>query len=829
MSDTSPRSPFASDANRPASLRTIQDESRSAHYSDAGSTRLDGTSQTDGQSQEGATSATSARRLAGIKQTSATNAKRTYGLQRSFLADQAEEQLLSDPDPQPASGVKTRNIEDEIEAELATRVNGNSTTFIKPSEPKLALSSRRRDLCSCRTIAKATLSCSESGGEGADDIEWDESQDPTLNLKSITSLRSQGELRRFNDDLEYLFAGLDPSQSLSIRRSSAVELVNVLCGKPDTGSLGDDDDDAGDADSDLEDPLASAQSADFLRKLKASDLIARLFDLFTGAQAGEGVDAVLDAALTVYVAKLLRSPSSAEPLARERWSQLHATLRGLLIMSSQAQRQACKDGFALLRLHELKLLKTASNSERKTLVELRDIARISKLFVAGSRSWTLRNLVLAACCSLIGLPRRLLTKTAISDLLVDANNPEDGLHASLFGTVLGVLVSEGTKAQQRLVDFAKGLELAPPSSVETVPDLETVDLCLRCLDRGMDILYLELGQAVPASNETLDALQHLISFAIQAAPFGDVQAPSDHSTSRRALQVLHAIFKMLLDLSQVDADWSESLASSQGIQDSIMRAFALSYRGASQLRQMTAQTDGSGKSNGKSANTKHADDDDGHKLDVALFDDVVHLSLALLTNLLIKQLDKARDTLQLLRLDANCWRRRACTITCKCDTGLPTLQLLARVFFETRVAAASNDDSQAAYLSNSIATAIAQFAVGGAARLDTCRAALDAELPASKGKAGTSGVIKQDGFQTLLEAVDEFAVVHEAALHAERARASEAADTEADMELATQPADSDEAETVTDPVDVAADGTNSVAAEAGQLIKDLATSLRQMA
>ncbi|TKY89051.1 hypothetical protein EX895_001582 [Sporisorium graminicola] len=818
ISDTSPVAPFPSDPVRPASLRAKEDESRSARQSEADSVLLDVASQTDSQSQEGANSSSGARRLAGMKQSSAGNAKRTYGLQRSFLADQVDDHLLS---ASAGPNVKPSNIEDEIEAEL----KGNGTTLNKPSELKTPAGNLVPDPASTAP-RESYAELLRKWGEGADDIEWDESQDPSLNLKSITSLRSQGELRRFNDDLEYLFSGLDASQALSIRQSSAVELVNALCGKPDTGGLGDDDatSEADEDNDDVEDPLASAQSADFLRKLKASDLIARLFDLFTGAQAGEGVDSILDAAFTIYLAKLLRSASSAEPLARERWLQLYTTLRDLLMRSDRVNRHDRKDGFALLRLHNLKVLKIASKSERRNLAELRDVARISKLFLAGSKSWTLRNLVLAACCSLVDLPRRLLTEAAIRDLLVDARSPEDRSQASpLFQTVLSVLVSDGVKASQRLVDFAKGLELLAPAAVEIIPDLDTVDLCIRFLDRGMDILYLELDQAVPASNEILDALQHLASFAIQAAPLGlgteDSRAVRDRRTGRRALQVLHGIFKTLLDLSQVDANWSESLASSQSLQLSVMRAFSLSYRSASSVRQATSQSDGFRRKNGNAVS------DETRKLDAALFDDVVHLSLALLTNLLIKQLDKARDTLQQLRLDPTCWRRRACTTSCTCDTSLPALQLLARVFFETRIAAASHDDSHAAYLSNSIATAIAQFAMGGSARLDTCRAALDAELPSSKSKAGVLAVIKEDGFTTLLDAVEEFAVVHEAALHAERARAAHSID--AGMDIATKQIAG--AEAVLEPVDGQGDSNpTSVAAEAGQLIKDLASSLRQM-
>ncbi|SNX86338.1 uncharacterized protein MEPE_05047 [Melanopsichium pennsylvanicum] len=817
ISDTGSIGLFASDGERPNPFRVPEEEVKSAHLPDAGSGRIYTASQADSQSQEGASLALGARRLAGIKQNSATNARRTYGLQRSFLADQAEENLLSESAPLPTSSAASRTMEEEIEAELRGQ-DATSTPSYRPSAP---VASRLPDPASAAP-RESYAELLKKWGEGADDIEWDESQDPTLNLKSITSLRSQGELRRFNDDLEYLISGLDASQGLSIRKSSAVELIRLLCGRPDIGNL---NDDADNADQDVEDLLASAQSAGFLRKLKASDLITRLFDLFKGAEAGEGVDDVLDAAIAVYVAKLLKTASSAEALARERWSDLHATLRELLARASRASRHR-KDGFALLRLHELKQHKITTRSDRKILDELQAIARISKLFVSGAKSWTLRNLVLAACCSLIILPRRLLTETAINDLLVGEDGAED--RTCLFTSVLNVLISEGDKAQKRLTDFAKGLALVSAAVVEAIPDLETVDICIRFLDKGMDALYLELDQAVPASNETLNALQHLISFAIQAAPFG-ARSPAEDAdfghtgaSPTRALQVLCALFKTLLDLSQVDANWSESLASSRPLQASIMRAFLLSHRSAVRLRQKTVTINSSKRSKAKSQGLK-SDSDSTWKLDVALFNDVVHLSLAVLTNLLIKQLDKARDILESVQLEPGCWGRRSCLISCTCEDRLYALRLLARLFFETRIAAASDDDSDAAYLSNSIATAIAQYAVGGPARLKACRAVLDVELPSSESKgSGGVTVIKADGFETLLDAVEEFAVVHEAALNAGRLRAVEAVVGQDQMLD-----DGEETKLVKDEDE--GDSSNPVAMEAGQLIKDLAVTLRQMA
>lgn len=750
--------PFALDEDRSDSLKAADNGVHSTKQSDAGSTRIDTASHADSQSQEGVASVLGARRLAGIKQNVASNAKRTYGLQRSFLADQAEENLLTEPAVPSAKDVP-RNIEDEIEAELNSKAS--TTRPALPPASRLADSTPSAPRESYAELLK-------KWGEGADDIEWDESQDPTLSLKSITSLRSQGELRRFNDDLEYLFSGLDTSQTLSIRKSSAVELVRLLCGKPDVGSLNDDDEE-------VEDGVAAGQSAEFIRKLKASDLVARLFDLFRGAEAGEGVDDVLDVVMGVYLGKMVKTASSAEALMRERSRELQTTLRGLLIRANRAKSTERKDGWALLRLHELGLGKIASRSDRKTLSELRGIARTSKLFVAGAKSWTLRNLVLASCCSLIVLPRRLLGDAAITDLLIDSS-AEDGGQESLFATVLNVLILEGAEAQQRVMDFSKGLELITREAVEAVPDLETLDVALRFLDKAMDVLYLELDQAVPATGETLEAMQNLICFAIQASPF---DLNSEQGGGVRALQVLHSLLKTLLDLSQVDPNWSKSLASSQVLQMSVVRAFLLSHSSASQLR---------------------TDPEAG--LDVGLFDDVLHLSLALLTNLLIKQGEKARDTLELVELSPTCWGRRSCTLGCGCEEKLPALQLLARVFFETRHRAAEGE-GEAGYLSNSVATALAQFAVGGNERLERIRKALEKELP--KGE--------RDGLEVLLGAVEEFALVHEAALvSAEKGEKEGAGETEDEEVERGQ----------------IGDVSNPIAREAGELIRELGVRLGGM-
>lgn len=77
-------------------------------------------------------------------------------------------------------------------------------------------------------------------------------------LSSITDLRSKGESRRFTDEVGYLLEGLDPIADLSVRRSSALDIVTKLC-----------------------DPA-------FWRKSRAAGLLSRIWELMRGAGAGDG-------------------------------------------------------------------------------------------------------------------------------------------------------------------------------------------------------------------------------------------------------------------------------------------------------------------------------------------------------------------------------------------------------------------------------------------------------------------------------------------------------------------------------------------------------------
>jgi len=78
-----------------------------------------------------------------------------------------------------------------------------------------------------------------------------------LGLVGITALRMQGENKRFDDELAYLMDGLGPEEPLSLRRTSAVELLRKM-----------------------------TKESDFMRKLKTAGQVILLYQKFRDARNG---------------------------------------------------------------------------------------------------------------------------------------------------------------------------------------------------------------------------------------------------------------------------------------------------------------------------------------------------------------------------------------------------------------------------------------------------------------------------------------------------------------------------------------------------------------
>ena len=585
-------------------------------------------------------------------------------------------------------------------------------------------------------------------------------QDPTLNLRSITSLRSVGELRRFNDDLDYLFSGFHASQPISLRRSSAVEFIRMLCGRPDVTQ------DEVEQDFTAQDPSSAAASTEFLRKLKASDGIVRVYDLFRETSAGDTNDLVLDVALMVFVGKLVKIPAMADPLLRERAPQLIECLMRLLLRLCHPEDQHRQDGLSLLRKTELGFPKALTRGDRSPLRELRSIAALSGLFLSGSVLPSLRNLIIANLCAIASLPRRIGAQ-AITRTFNREHEPDQS--PSLIDICLQVFSTCGSNATQRLERFARGLDLSSLKPIESWPDLDSVDLCIRLLNQCMETLYIDLESAVPLTPEAKDSVIALFRFSMQAAPFDSTNSAVERTreermVSDRSLELLYGLTKWLLDLTQVDASWSRSLATSAPFLQTLLQVMFLAECSAGpEARALNCKS----KAPTSKAPLKEEEEptETSQKDAVSFLDDIVHLSLAVLTNLLIKQGDETRVTLLDLRLQPACWRNRSCAYSCECDGQISALTSLVRLFAHKKQTASQKEDANDAYLASSLATAIAQFAIGGETFLRSVQ--LEANSGTVTQQTDTKGQAETDLFSEIVDAVEEFADLHVVALRSQ--------------------------------------------------------------
>lgn len=130
-----------------------------------------------------------------------------------------------------------------------------------------------------------------------------ENADPAI--RSLTTLRSAGSMKRFLDELDYILAGLDAKSSISSRRSSAFELVSRLC-NADESAIKTDEEPAK-KEKELESNPCHFNALDdhFLRNVKLSGSSHRIWRALRAAGAGDGADAVLDWSLSVILVHLL--------------------------------------------------------------------------------------------------------------------------------------------------------------------------------------------------------------------------------------------------------------------------------------------------------------------------------------------------------------------------------------------------------------------------------------------------------------------------------------------------------------------------------------------
>jgi len=379
---------------------------------------------TAGTSQTGAAPNAASSRSLGISAPTVPGVRRTYGMQRSFLAEMEvdeegeigmkgvrkgvrNEDMVSFPSNKSIGG-KPRIT--DLEEELETQSNGidldrdastRPSTSTKLGVPTNLPSNRNllnpSNPLSRRSVGQKTatgerLSYAEMRARYGDDEEvyvgygahsllprnvkddaynanGSQSQSQAMAVSSITSLRSAGELRRFNDELEYLLGGLGEDHSLSIKRSSAVELIRKICGEEAKGSE--------DGSPNGEDEETLSCGLEFLKKLKASESTSKVFDLLVSAGLGTsyspshpssnhnitrelGEDSILSVALAMFFTSLFRHQGLGESLLRERGEQVFDCLYWLL----SAVESGGRSGDGIRMLNDGKKGKSLPKSER---------------------------------------------------------------------------------------------------------------------------------------------------------------------------------------------------------------------------------------------------------------------------------------------------------------------------------------------------------------------------------------------------------------------------------------------------------------------------------
>lgn len=105
----------------------------------------------------------------------------------------------------------------------------------------------------------------------------------------MTELRNKGETQRFLDEVGYLFEGLDPTMSLSVRRLRCVfelTIQNVLADHDHLSAI---------------EVITKMADPEFVRKAKITDILGRTWDVLREAGAGSG-DPVLDMCIAAFAA-----------------------------------------------------------------------------------------------------------------------------------------------------------------------------------------------------------------------------------------------------------------------------------------------------------------------------------------------------------------------------------------------------------------------------------------------------------------------------------------------------------------------------------------------
>ncbi|CEH18643.1 Wings apart-like protein [Ceraceosorus bombacis] len=707
---------------------------------------------------------------------SGVGARKTYAASRSFLAEEADPAFLP-PD---------------AELDLNAGAGNAGQQSATSSQPE-ALSTSRRFLARHNLAVRASykeLKAKFAEGEEEEEEDGPDAPRKSLALRSVTNLRSAGEQRRFDDELEYLLSGLDVSQPLSLRRTSCMDIIKRICTKE-----------------------AAAKNG-FLRGLlahsdQARNGIVRLWDCFGSAR----VESITDVILLMHLARASETHALANALLTTRSEEITALLRRGLYRAARGDGSA--DPFD-------------QRGPNGDLTALADRIRDSRIISSREMSLSLRNLTLCVIIRICALPLRpgFVPYAA----LLEEENDTNG--SSPVRMIVACLRHEAVTCRTRLQAASRGVNIfSAKESSSQRPDIPFVCQALSllvCVTQHDEQAICptderrQIAELVRDLSALLCFLEMTVTKQSTAAPASPVkmtrsqsQSPSKAAhVSLHRLEVTSAeavihLLGLLNHLCEQQRDvghgeWVKAVASASCFVIPLLRlilgvpAFLRSQRAQISMGKSNSP-DSEDLSDCSSTPPSH-----GRKaVEAALLQDLVGAALGLLITLLESAPELMRHNLAGTLISLSCERGK-CVEMCRCEKRWqqPAIELLARLFLTERRALQSDaafgkdegndqqqwraehskdhDDASAAgasFLSGCIAVALSLSVVGHPSNLASLLRGLSSSGVTSSRNAA-EGFTPVSALEPLISSLEEFAHWNDAVQR--RALAEVIADEEED-------------------------------------------------
>ncbi|KAI1798133.1 hypothetical protein LXA43DRAFT_875771 [Ganoderma leucocontextum] len=347
-------------------------------------------------------------------------------------------------------------------------------------------------------------------------------------LKSITDLRSQGESRRFLDEVGYLFEGLEGRCTIGVRRASALEIVTKLC------------------------------DVDFARKAKAADFLGRAWEVLRESGAGDG-DKVLDTILAFYAALVARDSTVLSDLVLK--SDFTGTLHNML---------------TCLELSNDPLWLISTNAGPGEL-KASGISKVENVLLGNLQRLVRKKSGIFDDSDIVS--NRLLISHGLAVV-----SPSAHTFAHL-PALLHTLTVEISLLPSRVAAYISGLSLFPPqgpSSYVETPSLLHLDDCLRLLDTCLLGLWSISGEDEDARAQKLIELREggfaagLIALCVSCNTILHDNSLKEHRQT--ATKCAETVLRVLINLTHEDLPWCRAVLDDDLSMPAIMHIIVTAQR-----------------------------------------------------------------------------------------------------------------------------------------------------------------------------------------------------------------------------------------------------------